>query len=125
VFILCLHNGRAIVVLNPQLELLPPKMLLSCSDVTKIMADGKLKTAHPRPKSLKLSRGQVSRLQVSSLQNGQEAVCCAHSKEESMHKEEPMANQDVVILLDSESDEEYSVQFKLQSSIKRKAVPKI
>jgi hypothetical protein len=27
--------------------------------------------------------------------------------------------------LDSESDEEYSVQFKLQSSIKRKAVPKI
>jgi hypothetical protein len=42
-----------------------------------------------------------------------------------MHKEEPVANQDVVILLDSESDEEYSVQFKLQSSIKRKAVPKI
>jgi hypothetical protein len=27
--------------------------------------------------------------------------------------------------LDSESDEEYPVQFKLQSSIKRKAVPKI
>ncbi|KAH8945842.1 hypothetical protein BDL97_12G062600 [Sphagnum fallax] len=104
----------------PQAE----KSLSQGSQRTSV-TDGRLKTAHPRPKSLKLSRGQGSRLQVPSLQNGQEAVCCAHSKEESMHKEEPVANQDVVILLDSESDEEYSVQFKLQSSIKRKAVPKI
>ncbi|CAK9259498.1 unnamed protein product [Sphagnum jensenii] len=104
----------------PQAE----KSLSQGSQRTSV-TDGRLKTAHPRPKSLKLSRGQGSRLQVPSLQNGQEAVCCTHSKEESMHKEEPVANQDVVILLDSESDEEYSVQFKLQSSIKRKAVPKI
>ncbi|KAH9545848.1 hypothetical protein CY35_12G068700 [Sphagnum magellanicum] len=104
----------------PQAE----KSLSQGSQRTSV-TDGRLKTAHPRPKSLKLSRGQVSRLQVPSLQNGQEAACCAHSKEESMHKEEPMANQDVVILLDSESDEEYSGQFKLQSSIKRKVVPKI